>query len=370
MNMIETTPSPEFDYLFEEESNKFKTKEYQELDRLYEKSMSSITKFGAIPSKGDIITAEYMGISAEQHVFYVNGFKDDIIVENRPSEFKYLQNAQKGDIMDVIVTKVDNGTNFLIKGSILELYESRAHDALKSLEDGIPVMAKVKELNPAGYEMDLYHGGVTLKGFMPNTLAGVNKLSEPQSIVGNSFEVMVESYSKNEGTYIVSRRAYLYSLIPDAIAQLEHRTPYTGYVTGTKPFGIFVEFNECLTGMIHKANINPDWQNRIGDIKPGFEIDFYIKEVIKDKNNNFKIILTQVLRETLWDTIKNGQILDGVVKDTKAFGTLVRLDDETVGLIHTSEMEKIGKKFTTGQELKVKVLSLDRSSRKIFLTVG
>lgn len=366
--MIETiTPNPELDYLFEEESNKFKTKEYQELARLYEQSMN---KLGSIPSKGDIITTEYMGISADQHVFYVNGFKDDIRIENRPAETKYLQNSKKGDIIDVLVTKVDNGTNFLIKGSISELYESRAHDALKSLEDGIPVMAKVKELNPAGYEMELFHAGVTLKAFMPNTLAGVNKLSEPQSIVGNNFEVMVESYSENEGTYIVSRRAYLYSLIPAAVAELQYGTPYTGYVTGTTPFGIFVEFNECLTGMIHKANINPDWQNRIGDIKPGFEIDFYIKEVLKDKNNKPKIILTQVLRETLWDTIKNGQLLDGTVINVKPFGTLVKLDDETVGLIHTSEMEKSGKKFTSGQDLKVKVLSLDRSSRKIFLTVA
>ena len=77
-----------------------------------------------------------------------------------------------------------------------------------------------------------------------------------------------------------------------------------------------------------------------------------------------------LLRETLWDNIKNGQIIEGTVKDTKAFGTLVNLDDETVGLIHTSEMEKLGKKFSPGQDIKVKVLSEDRMSRKIFLTVG
>jgi ribosomal protein S1 len=33
-------------------------------------------------------------------------------------------------------------------------------------------------------------------------------------------------------------------------------------------------------------------------------------------------------------------------------------------------MDKIGKKFTPGQQINVKVLSVDRSSRKIFLTVG
>jgi ribosomal protein S1 len=82
------------------------------------------------------------------------------------------------------------------------------------------------------------------------------------------------------------------------------------------------------------------------------------------------LILTQILRETLWDNIKNGQLIDGKVKDVKQFGTLVNLDDETVGLIHTSEMEKLGKRFQQGQDLKVKVLSVDRTSRKIFLTIA
>jgi small subunit ribosomal protein S1 len=200
---------------------------------------------------------------------------------------------------------------------------------------------------------------------MPNTLAGINKLYDPTSIIGDTFQVMVESFSEHEGTYIVSRRKYLQSLIPDEISNLEFNTLYGGRVTGTTPFGIFVEFNECLTGMIHKANVTEDWQNRISEIKPGQEIEFYIKEIIKDK-----IILTQVLRETLWDNIKNGQLIEGRVKDVKQFGTLVILDDETVGLIHTSEMEKLGKKFTSGQDIRVKVLSVDRSSRKIFLTLG
>jgi ribosomal protein S1 len=33
-------------------------------------------------------------------------------------------------------------------------------------------------------------------------------------------------------------------------------------------------------------------------------------------------------------------------------------------------MEKLGKRFQQGQDLKVKVLSVDRTSRKIFLTIA
>jgi len=358
--MIQTIGNPELEFLFEEDSFRTKKKSQKEveLSKLYEST------FVEMPQVGQIINATFAGETKNSFIFTKPGYKDDIRVDNRLSEAKYLKNSQVGDTVDVLIVDI-NHDNFYIKGSISTLYENRAHQTLKSLKEGESVIAHIKSLNPAGYDVELTHGGVTLPGFMPNTLAGINKLYDPNSIVGSTFEVMIESYAEQEGTYIVSRRKYLQTLIPKAIKELNFELTYRGHVTGTTPFGVFVEFNECLTGMIHKANVHPEWQERLSDIKPGFEIEFYIKEIVKEK-----IILTQILRETLWDNIKNGQTLKGVVKDVKQFGTLVSLDDETVGLIHTSEMEKLRMRFQPEQEVKVKVLSVDRASRKIFLTVG
>ena len=357
--MTKTIGNEELAYLFEETNSTTKGgKKNQDLEKMYK--LDDVF----VPVEGQVVSAKFTGKTADQYVFSITGCKDDIRIDNRISESKYLKSINVGDSVDVLISEI-NQDNFFIKGSVSSLYESRAHQNLKSIEEGQSVMVNVKSLNPAGYEVEVLHAGVTLPGFMPNTLAGINKLHDPTFIVGKSFEVMIESYAEQEGTYIVSRRKYLQTLIPDAIKQLEYGNVYTGHVTGTTPFGVFVEFNDCLTGMIHKANVNPEWQEKLTSIKPGFQIEFYIKEVIKDK-----IILTQILRETLWDNIKNGQIIDGIVKDTKQFGALVNLDDETVGLIHTSELEKVGKKFTAGQNIKVKVLSVDRLNRKIFLTVG
>lgn len=351
--------NPDFDLLYAEDT-------YKKGQKLQDKYLDSLYDSIQIetPSAGSVVRSTYLGMMSNQYVFSVVGYKDDVRIENKPGEAKYLNSIEVGEQVDLLITEVVQSTYF-IKGSIASLYESIAHENMKSLEEGESVTAYIRALNPAGYDVELTNGGVTLPAFMPNTLAGINKLYEPSSIIGDTFQVMVESFSEQEGTYIVSRRKYLQSLIPDEIGNLEFNTLYQGRVTGTTPFGIFVEFNECLTGMIHKANVIDEWQNRISEIKPGQEIEFYIKEIIKDK-----IILTQVLRETLWDTIKNGQLIEGRVKDVKQFGTLVILDDETVGLIHTSEMEKLGKKFTSGQDIRVKVLSVDRSSRKIFLTLG
>ena len=351
--------NPDFDLLYADDT-------YKRGQKLQDKYLDSLYDSIKIetPSAGSVVRSTYLGMMSNQYVFSVVGYKDDVRIENKPGEAKYLNSIEVGEQVDLLITEVVQSTYF-IKGSIASLYESRAHENMKSLEEGESVTAYIRALNPAGYDVELTNGGVTLPAFMPNTLAGINKLYDPSSIIGDTFQVMVESFSEHEGTYIVSRRKYLQSLIPDEISNLEFNTLYGGRVTGTTPFGIFVEFNECLTGMIHKANVTEEWQNRISEIKPGQQIEFYIKEIIKDK-----IILTQVLRETLWDTIKNGQLIEGRVKDVKQFGTLVILDDETVGLIHTSEMEKLGKKFTSGQDIKVKVLSVDRSSRKIFLTLG
>ncbi len=316
------------------------------------------------PYINQVVLGTYVGISAGQHIVDVNGFKDNIYIDNRPGETKYLKNTQIGDKIDILVVHVDED-NYLIHGSISSIYESRAHETLKALDEDLVVIAQVRSLNPAGYDVDILHDGVTLPGFMPNTLAGINKLYDIESILNQKLEVMIESYSDQEGTYIVSRRKYLRTLIPQAIEQLKTGTVYNGRVTGTTPFGVFIEFNECLTGMIHKANIQEAWSDRISEIKPGMEIDFYVKEVVRDK-----IILTQNLRDSLWDTIKIGQIIDGKVKDNKVFGALISLDDETMGLIHSSELDKVGRKFIAGQDIKVKVLAMDRQNRKIFLTVA
>ena len=88
------------------------------------------------------------------------------------------------------------------------------------------------------------------------------------------------------------------------------------------------------------------------------------KEIIKRK-----IILTQIMRESIWDYVDVGDIIQGKVRDNKNFGTLVSLDEETMGLIHNSEIQKINKKFEKDDEIDVRVLAVDRQNRKIFLTV-
>ena len=315
-----------------------------------------------VPKIGQTANVTYIGISQNYFIFD-GGFKDYVRIENRINESKYLKNTNVGDLVDVLIVNIDE-RDYTIQGSIAEIYESNARTTLTNLDEGVSVLCTIREMAPAGFNVDIFFEGVTLPGFMPNTLAGINKIAVPEKLLGQTMEVMIESYSRDEGTYIVSRRRYLQTLIPQAINELEFGVVYTGIVTGTTPFGVFVEFKDCLTGMIHKTNMQEELAERISEIPSGVEIEFFIKEIVKEK-----IILTQILRETLWDTIKVGQIIQGKVRDVKNFGILVSLDPETVGLIHNSEVEKSSISRTNpGDPLKVRILAVDRSARKIFLS--
>jgi len=333
---------------------------------LYEEMQKTFTNLKEI-KVNDVITGKISYISAKE-IFVDFGYKDYIYVD-KPKKSNVMTELQVGDEIDVLVTEV-NDNPYLIKGSITELIKQNVHNKMKFYYDNnLPLTSSVKEMIPAGYMMDIHMDNITIEAFMPNTLADVNKLSDANSIMGETFEVMLETLQQEKGVYVVSRRKFLQTLIPEEIKKIKFGNVYKGEVTGTTPFGVFVQFSStengptCLTGMIHKANIDPSWHDKWNQIVPGMVVDFYVKEIIK----NNKIILTQILKESLWDTIKVGKIFNGIIKDIKNFGALIQLDEETTGLIQTTYINKSGKKLNAGDELKVKVISLIRDDRKIYL---
>lgn len=346
----------------EELDSIFDTPKEGELPKGYTQEMYDMITNITDVKIGSVVEGTLAGENDNEIMFDI-GAKDYVRIDKNKTELPFFEGKKIGDVMEMLITdKTDVPYN--ICGSVSAIYEAKAHESLSTIDFEESVTVYVRELTPAGYNLELNQDGVKLKAFMPHTLAGINKLHESarEDLVGTHIQVMIESFSRSKGTYIVSRRKYLKSLVPKAIKKLKYNEVYNGHVTGTTPFGVFVEFKDCLTGMIHKSNINPEYADKIKEIQPGTEIVFYVKEIIKDK-----IILTQILKESLWDEIKIGQTIDGSVKAIKPFGALISLDDETIGLIHTTELDKNSSKIEEGSDIKVKVLSVDRLNRKIFL---
>lgn len=314
---------------------------------------------------GSVITGEIEKISKKEIIVNIS-YKDSIFIDNKSADLKIIENLKIGDQIDVMITDI-NDNPYQIKGSITELVKMKVATKLKESYNGdTAIIAKVTDMIPAGFMLDIEMDRITINAFMPNTLAGVNRLTEENSkdLVGQKLYVMLESLQQEKGVYVVSRKKFLQSLIPDEVKKLKKGEKYEGVVTGTKDFGVFVEFNKCLTGMIHKVNMLPEYQLQLDKIPAGTIIEFYVRDILKGN----KLILTQVLRKSLWDTIKVGQIREATVTGIKSFGVLVALDDETSGLIQNTYL-KSGKTLNNGDKIQVKVVSVIKDDRKIYLSL-
>jgi small subunit ribosomal protein S1 len=311
-----------------------------------------------------MLTGVVTSISKKEVSIDIAG-KDNVYIPNSMVESKYISNLSLGQTIDVFITNIKQEP-FLIEGSIAKAVFQKVQADLEEISNSKTVCTvTVQSLENNGYNVSTTIGGNEITLHMPRLQASINKIAVPKDLVGEVLNVLFVKSEDRDGGYVASRKAYLESRQVEARAALSKEIAYEGVVTGATTYGVFVEFNECLTGMIHKANIHPAYADIIETIPAGTLIDFYVKEVIKDR-----IILTQFLRESLWDNIKVKQKLTGVVKDVKNFGVLIKLDDETTGLIHTSELAKIDRTFVKDQEVNVRVLLVNRDERKIFLAVA
>ena len=317
------------------------------------------------PKINKVVEATIFG-EDNTHLLLDCGFKDVVRVPKTREEINLFQSKSVGDTINVLILGIEDSGNYSINGSVASIYKEEAFDILRNIEDNEYVSVVVDKLTPAGYNCRILINNCELDAFLPQILAGVNKIHESakNDLIGKEIPMCIESFANDKGTWIVSRRKYLKQLIPKYIDQLETGVTYTGHVTGTTKFGVFVEFFDCLTGMIHKSNLKDELKDKFDQIEPGQEIEFYVKEILH-KN---KLILTQVITESIWDTIDIGQKLTGKIKEHKPFGTLVILDHETLGLIHNSQQTPEVQNMSSGDEINVRVLAVDRSKRKIFLT--
>jgi len=229
--------------------------------------------------------------------------------------------------------------------------------------------AKVKELIHGGYWVDV----AGIKCFMPGSLGGLNKLHDFSAIVGKEIVVMPITFSREKDTVVVSHREYLRTMIPSTIEKLNEtiKEPRIGFVTGTTKFGVFAEFDECLTGLIPKAELSEEFQKALDDrsIKPGDEITFWAKEVISDR----KIILSQLgPKIDLWDGVndkyKPMMISEGKVTKITSYGAFVELEKGISGLIHKSKLK--GTDLSKGDSINVKIGSVNVSDRKITMNIA
>jgi ribosomal protein S1 len=308
----------------------------------------------------------------KDHAIVDVNWREDAVIDLKKENPEYLKYIQPDFPIEVLIEKINNKNtrNFSIIASYSKNIESKKRDELiSSIGEPVAFAATVKELIHGGYFVDIE--GVTC--FMPGSLGGMNKLINFEDLIGTILYVMPINYSKEKDYVVVSHREYLKTLIPSEIDKLEQGKLYEGFITGMSKHGIFVEFNQCLTGLISRSSISPefidDFDNR--KMKPGAPIAFWVYEII----DNDRIVLTQskpVPQTSAWDDIENRykipSYVTGKVKRIVKYGAFIEIEPKIVGLLHKSQLAE-DFELQVGQEIDVKIVKIDKESKRLDFTM-
>lgn len=336
----------------------------EELFNLYQ-GIQNQKQTKSLESQPDLISAKIVSVSKNQAVLEWDGKESICIPLKRDKDRKDVMQAFEND--SELVVKVKSRKGGVIEGDIIEaIKDSKISEMKDAIGKPIAYGGKVKEmLTSAGYVVEI--DGVN--AFMPGSLAGINKLWDFESIIGKTLYVMPVNYSKEKGTIVVSHRDYLKTLIPTRVDELENKIgeELEGYVTGCSKQGVFVEFNECLTGLIQTADLDQDKEDFLnGRIQPGRKIKFKVKFVISDD----KISLTQKDIENPFvewsNNYKPGDSLVGIISKKTQIGFIVDIEEDVRGILHFSSIPS-GTYLEEGAQIDVEIKKIDKMKSKLIL---
>ena len=330
--------------------------------------LTMLEQSNPLPKAGQVYECSYLKETEKEYLFDV-GFKDYIRVKKSREEDNFMYGVEEGEQLKVGITQIEDRKDFSIYGSIADVKRIEVIETLETLKSSEFVSARIDSLNTAGYSATILLDKCEIDAFMPQQLAGVNKIKEEdrEDLIGKILEVGVESFISEKGTWVISRKSFLEALIPIYIEELDLNTIYTGKVTGTAKFGVFVEFNTCLTGLIHKSSLNDKLKDDFRSLNIGDEVSFRVKDIQRPRKGKPKIILTQEEKSDIWNTISQNDIFTGTVKQNKDFGIMVNIGEDVMGLIRPENITDGIKELNQGDSIEVKVFWVDKDEQKIYL---
>jgi small subunit ribosomal protein S1 len=163
---------------------------------------------------------------------------------------------------------------------------------------------------------------------------------------------------------------------------LEHKYPngtrVKGVIKNITDFGIFVEIEEGIDGLVHVSDLS--WDQKVSHPSQMFEKGQEVEAVVLsiDKENERISLSIKALQGDPWaDSVaayKPGTQVEGTVTKLANFGAFVELEKGVEGMVHVSELseervmhpEQVVK---VGDKIRVEILSIDMKERKISLSV-
>jgi ribosomal protein S1 len=305
--------------------------------------------------------------------------RDDIFIDlpNRTQGVVPLRQFEtppvEGTQLELVVSKFDADEG---------LYELTLPTAAVSVGDwddvneGQIVEVTVTGSNKGGLECQI----AGLRGFIPLGQLSMYRVEHPEDYVGQRLACVVTEANRDRRNLVLSHRAVMEreraekrDALMEELAQGQLRE---GIVRSIKDFGAFVDLGGA-DGMIHVSQLSWDRVNHPSEVlEVGQKVKVRIEKFDKDTG---KISLSyREVGENPWEKAASkyyvGARVKGTVSKLMDFGAFVKLEPGVEGLVHVSELahQRVWRPsdvLSEGQEVDVKVLSVDAEKQRISLSI-
>ena len=293
--------------------------------------------------------------------------------------------------------KNDDELSKLTVGSKIEVYleriESFKGEIVISREKARRMNAwnRMEKVFETGEEITAYITGRVKGGFiatcdglptfMPASQIDVKPLKRFDHLMNVPLKVIATRIDKIRGNVCTSRRAVLEkSKDKDAKEALKNLKEgdiiEDAKVKATTDWGIFLDING-IDALLHVSDLSHGRVKKPSDLVTiGQSMKVKITKIDKETNRVSASVkaLTKDPYDSLEKKYKIGTIYVGTVTKLMDYGAFVRLEDGIEGLIHSSELSWTNKNvqpakiLSASQDVKVKIVTIDSSAKRISLS--
>src|SRR6187399_3171627 len=358
----------DFDWSVDKRNVTSYTKEEKEkYDKVYENTFVSMTD-------GTLIKGTVVGMTKTDVVVNI-GFKSDGLVSL--NEFRDTPNLKLGEEVEVmVVEKEDREGNLHLSRKSARI--TRAWERIVEVhKTGEIVTGTVTSKTKGGLIVDVFG----METFLPGSQIDVKPVTDYDQFVGKTMEFKVVKINEAIKNAVVSHKALIESDIEaqraEIMSKLEKGQVLEGTVKNITDFGAFMDLGG-LDGLLYITDIS--W-GRISHPSEVLKLDQKINVVVLDFDDEKKRIslglkqLTPHPWDVLPETISEGNIVKGRVVNIEDYGAFLEIQPGVEGLVHVSEITwantPINAKefFKLGDEHEAKIVTLDKSNRKMSLSI-
>ena len=282
-----------------------------------------------------------------------------------------------GDEIDVKVLKYDRERNRVSLG-LKQLGEDPWVAIKARYPESTRVTARVTNLTDYGCFAELEEG---VEGLVHvSEMDWTNKNIHPSKVVqvGDEVEVMVLDIDEERRRISLGIKQCKSNPWEDFSGQFNKGDKISGTIKSITDFGIFIGLDGGIDGLVHLSDIS--W-NEVGEeavrrFKKGDELDTVILSVDPERERislGIKQLESDPFSEYVQENDK-GAIVKGIVKEVDAKGAIITLAPDIEATLKASEIsrdrvEDARNVLKEGQEVEAKIISVDRKSRVIQLSI-